>query len=1053
MTTPPTGQRRAGGSSTRPEAAVPAHNQDPALSNSNETFRRFAGGNQPAWLTGQVPPNHGQENLAGGLAQSRSPITTKKHARSGAMMGYATSIVDYETPLHLGLTSNASRVQSKRPRSRASISDHSQSIVGLDTYHREVNVTHANTTPDITTGLAPTLWTGSPTVMTPMPARTDTPMTDASSHAPSPAITNNPFAVSQGSPRMLENSSTPGSSNFSHSRTNSAHSRRHSSTALTPKSILQPMTHYLPQQHSLVNNSPRLENMSQHVPALSTYADGSREHTLQHENLSGSQMLTDATAQPQTPSFSQLLMQDNCNNLLGTRPLSTEETALVRFFSHSTPQKSNPYAPGIIETHFGQLQHKLERLHMTPIVQGRRLALQQAIERRDQLFVVLHQLMCQYASTKTFPPGMNYQGAIVFMHILLGDQEMSPDILVQFRDFPHPLGSFIRDYPQLFKYWVSHLQMMFSKIETGWQRLEAECISRRYPPTVKEMLLVMGIPSVEIMECYVNLMCRKIWKPDDELVDQFLDKAKMVFRNNINAMRARGSDLEAIINLDERPFRHEYERLVWDLTNTRQQFNIQQLHYQRQQMALQAGNGQISQPNYAVVPTLQHSVVHQQGAVSGPHHTVPSQPTYRQVTPNQGIFYSTTAQVSPIPATVGAGSPQEAVSRRSSMVMHSLAAYGRVAATLPQARTLGSSSFLPTGSGRFYPASGVKISQPRVPIPERMAIHQAHLIEPPIRVLLSGQPTILTHFQFVGDIRKVAYELHSNIVYHHILFDLNQEECKKLPRMGSPVSLLGSGIQIRDLQPDSVQYRVRCFRKGKENKTEFPQWLALKLNEKVLGKRQKLHYGTDLPIDITHLVRQGRNDLVASMLVKTGDPRANGWTVVVETILLTTEAEIKNWVTSKALTEPEVIAAMVSNLNPPETEDDDEIMIVNESLRIPVADPLSATLIGELPVRTKDCKHSDCFSLETFLMSRPRVPKKINDPNKLFGILEAVISEADKWACPMRNCLANASPGNLRLDLWMKKVQAQLVGKEDGQYCMVVVEKDGSWKIQPSKKG
>jgi len=984
-------------------------------------------------------------------------------------MGYATTVFPSQSePRQVETTSRANAYidPSKRPRLVTSISQ--QSPVGTNgnpmrTYVEDITTT-SSATPIDSMRVESEPWTGSPMAETPLAAaRTDALMTDAPETATTSQQLSN-TANSVAAPRSsvhgltkatMSASTTP---KISNPRTNSVHSQqlRNPEPTPTPQSIIQ----NLPQQVSQTNPnavSPRLpQQTNDAVPLTNNFG----VQTVQQQLLNGSTMPNNSTLLPR-PAPTSILINDRYFG--NARLLQDSEISVLSFFARDPPVEPTPYSQ-LIKGPYDKLEQILNRSDIDGFAHGRFTVVSYAVQKNDQLFLVLHQIMCNYVERSViWPPLLENTRATQFVQSLVGTRRMEPAINTAFRDFPYPFALLARDFPEHFGYWVKHIHIMFEKVGVAWDKVCNMSIQRRYPPTVKEFLNLLGIPSVELMECCVVLTLRKIWHPEDQVMGQYLEKAKEVFVQNLEAMKLCGQNLQAMVDLDERLYRQAYVHLDVALTKTREN-HFQSLQQQHYQMAQLAGNRQFMNSYQHPVADIQYTIAQQHATARIPHqHVLPSQLMHGQSTTRQMAPYLSPMYASPSPI-ISTDAFQAPVSRRSSSAIQqprtpstihpSSRGYSTTTNTPPQIQTPNSNGSSPAPDARFYPASGFRAAQPRVPIPDRVAMHQAHLAEPPMRILEGGQAVSLPFFQYTDDNRKLVYELHSNRVNHPVLFQVDQVEFARLPTKETIISLIGTGVNVRTLKPDSVQFRLRCFQKQKGRKTDFPPWLYLKLNGQILEIRRKLQYGSDLPIDITDMVRPGDNLLELALSLGTGDKKAIGWIITVETIQLTTESKIKESATTNALTEKDVIATMITNLSTQDgtDEDDDEIMMVSSNLKIKVADPITRGLIGEMPVRTATCKHSDCFSLEIFLESRPRVKHKINDPHKWLNVLEATISEADKWTCPMFGCDEDARPSKLRVDLWMKKIQSLLVDKENGNDCVVVVEKDGSWRIEEPKK-
>jgi zinc finger MIZ domain-containing protein len=253
-----------------------------------------------------------------------------------------------------------------------------------------------------------------------------------------------------------------------------------------------------------------------------------------------------------------------------------------------------------------------------------------------------------------------------------------------------------------------------------------------------------------------------------------------------------------------------------------------------------------------------------------------------------------------------------------------------------------------------------------------------------------------------------------------------------------------------DFRPGSLRWRLKSIESFANqhipNETEFilkptdwPKYAFFSFNacNDVLLKRKKL-FGKDMAVDLTPHVVVNQNAIQHAWLHDTERPTAQHY-YAIEQIEIFAEQQLKDFLNrdEAILTREQALANHVAALKPSTTAvDDEDIAILDTStVSIDLVDPFSATLIT-IPVRGKDCKHRECFDLDTFLQSRP-VPHP-GGP-----------TSADDWKCPL--CQGDARPQSLILDGFLRDVVTELreQGKTDVKAIALAV--DGTWTVKSAE--
>jgi hypothetical protein len=255
--------------------------------------------------------------------------------------------------------------------------------------------------------------------------------------------------------------------------------------------------------------------------------------------------------------------------------------------------------------------------------------------------------------------------------------------------------------------------------------------------------------------------------------------------------------------------------------------------------------------------------------------------------------------------------------------------------------------------------------------------------------------------------------------------------------------------RIRIVGPGSLMYRIRCVKLpspeflDKEDKWEsrwvvaeskWPEHIFIDVNQTKMETRRKLHFGKDLPLDITDHVRPGENELKVSILRSPQELNVH-YAIAVEAIEVTTHADILRSAKENLIPAQQSLDAIKTNLSA--MPDDDDIAVVNNDLTINISDPFSARVF-DIPARSRSCLHRECFDLETFLLTRASKPKRNGEP-----------CMADEWKCPL--CAGDARPHRLVIDGFLMDVRRELVVRHLDETRAIVVDKEGGWapKAEP----
>ncbi|KAI9779079.1 MAG: hypothetical protein M1839_007745 [Geoglossum umbratile] len=474
------------------------------------------------------------------------------------------------------------------------------------------------------------------------------------------------------------------------------------------------------------------------------------------------------------------------------------------------------------------------------------------------------------------------------------------------------------------------------------------------------------------------------------------------------------------------------------ITTQAQPVQMQRLRQQQNpldQISLHRRASQVGQQH----PNTGQVVPSQTNPYSAPPSTtahIPNGSAYENgsLAPGPGVAYPSRRQVLSVPA--GAPDPQFnpttgvfPSSTRQRLTQTARQTHNR---TRSQAQT----PLLP--SKNFTP-----IPNPGLPNPNVTALHQAHLRSPYLKCATLPAEKL---YQYLRDfpLQPTIFSRNRSLLSYH--FDIPIRDSERIAISDSePMSFDKRDFRrIRIVRPGSLMFRIRCVKlpmanllsedKWVTSESKWPDHIFIDVNQAKMETRRRLHFGKDLPIDITDYVKAGENALKISILRSQREIHTN-YAVAVEAIEVITHSVILRFASQNLVPAEQSLNAIKASLNA--IPDDDEIAVVNNDLTINISDPFSAQIFN-IPARSRSCLHRECFDLETFLATRASKPRRPTEP-----------CMADEWKCPL--CASDARPHRLLIDGFLLDVKRELDARLLGEIRAIVVDKDGKWvpKIEP----
>ena len=321
----------------------------------------------------------------------------------------------------------------------------------------------------------------------------------------------------------------------------------------------------------------------------------------------------------------------------------------------------------------------------------------------------------------------------------------------------------------------------------------------------------------------------------------------------------------------------------------------------------------------------------------------------------------------------------------------------------------------------------------RIPNPVRFGLHQAHLRDAALKHE-AGEPLYLYVQSLLREPQRLTDAGH---MIERWTFTLTPEQFVRIPRdipgsIGSPPS--------RIVDKKSILLRLRCAQWTAAKSPDEHDWATSKttwipysffrLNGKNLELRKKLHYGNDLPIDLTHMVREGENTLDISILRKPNDTQYREYLLAIEILGVQTHNNLlNNILANNRISAATTQQRIKEKLTPTIRDEDDDITLLNKNLTVQLTDPFLGGGMPTTPARSKACDHFQCFELSIFFETR----------NK-----DGDCTVADHWKCPI--CSGDARPQHLIIDGFIENVRDKLISQGLQNTRAIVVSEDGSWK-------
>ena len=712
--------------------------------------------------------------------------------------------------------------------------------------------------------------------------------------------------------------------------------------------------------------------------------------------------------------------------------------------------------------------------------------LQRAYVQSDRVYLLLHQIYCMDLTQPGLLEqlqrvgfrGEHFSGLRMLTPLLLPNVErMTPDAVSWFAQSPLPFESLLRGY-YVYRKALESVKTCLATFSQDWLRYRDSCSKRFYPPLVQELAEGLKTESPVLQ----GVMFRSILKDMRNGIasDSFSQEMEGLFEQDQHFVQQNGH-CQADMQLHNQTLIIKYQQLISNLLSRGRLLAGSQNHTragppvdQRRAPPPPNINTQpvhipattAEQRTTPIVPS-QHFLPNQQspsipqGSGRGylisppiPVSSARSQPSHIHQPNNNGppttnITYSRASSHSQtIPVSIrspaGWASPWPASPSTLNCSYQMPHAQANRPPPNPQApdRAVGipRPGALPSAGYHqlLLPPAGQKLSTLAQPNPSVIALHQAQGRSPYHTVVDdSGQPTVnIKYFRYIEGVAILHHRLKIGTRQQtEFQFDIGEEDSALLS--GTRAGLNGAP-SVRNVRLGSRFGRIRCvdatriadFQRDDQAawvtaNQVWPEYVTVVLNGEHLDIRKKLHYGKDLPIDVTALMKFGSNKLSLSIISPETEDKTE-YAIGLETIQIVDSAGVKALTGVLPYAEAQQrVMRRLQNVEP-------DIEVVNSSLVINMSDPYTSR-IWDVPMRGRGCRHDQCFDLDVFLETRTsKRPGQSCNP--------------DQFKCPV--CDGDARPQNLVKDEFFEVLRAELAKRNRLDAKAIIMQQDGTWEVQ-----
>ena len=241
----------------------------------------------------------------------------------------------------------------------------------------------------------------------------------------------------------------------------------------------------------------------------------------------------------------------------------------------------------VLSTTLIQFSHDItQRLHQIQNDAGRSIEaprlvlLQEAVEKSDVFYVMLHQIYC-LDFLSTMPniaiqcgfKATHSQGLTILSQPLLENGKLKPDALQWFSKMPLSLERMFQ-VSSVFRFTFAQILAFLAQVSRHWIRVKEESKLRKCPPSANEMTVMFGLQSPVLQIVLFRAFLREIWSGAQ---DRCFNNCEKIFQRY---QKASSSQLTVLPN----------QNFYNEISQTRAQHQTHTHHSSRQQLAMSRTN-------------------------------------------------------------------------------------------------------------------------------------------------------------------------------------------------------------------------------------------------------------------------------------------------------------------------------------------------------------------------------------------------------------------------------------------------------------------------------
>lgn len=158
----------------------------------------------------------------------------------------------------------------------------------------------------------------------------------------------------------------------------------------------------------------------------------------------------------------------------------------------------------------------------------------------DAFYLCLHQLFCIgfMNPRRTLETGYGeaqYAGLSLLTLVLLSNQDVTPEVLKFFVDLPASLERLIQESSP-YRNIIGKVGVFLQRFAAGWDRLRDECLARKYPPFVDELVTAFELHSPVLQKILFNSIHRQLGATENT---QWSREGLLLFAHNQSQCQLR----------------------------------------------------------------------------------------------------------------------------------------------------------------------------------------------------------------------------------------------------------------------------------------------------------------------------------------------------------------------------------------------------------------------------------------------------------------------------------------------------------------------------------